>query len=282
MHDLRVLPFERLLFASEAIAIGSHRLPAHHPQFESYGPTSGFLVVFPRNSTMLEYADGERFVGSPAVAPLYNRGQEYRRRRISAEGDHCDWFAIAPQVLREIVGRFDRAAAESDRPLRFSHVAVAPREYLEQRTLVDALAERSDPLFVEETTLALVARLLARAYTQRAGSVTRAQKDLAHAAASLISRTFARNLPLTAIAKRVGSSPFHLARAFRKTMGTTLHQHRTLLRLHASLSMLRDTSRDLSTIALDLGFSDHSHFTMAFRRRFGVTPSRYRARASSS
>ena len=56
---------------------------------------------------------------------------------------------------------------------------------------------------------------------------------------------------------------------------------RLLLRLHASLEMLRDTSRDLSTIALDLGFADHSHFTMAFRRRFGVTPSGWRGRAIS-
>jgi AraC-like DNA-binding protein len=54
-----------------------------------------------------------------------------------------------------------------------------------------------------------------------------------------------------------------------------------VLRLHASLEMLRDP-RDISSIALDLGFTDHSHFTAAFRRRFGVTPSAYRARASSS
>ena len=53
MQNLRVLPFEKLLFANETLAVGTHRLPSSHPEFESYGPTSSFLIVFPRNSTLL-------------------------------------------------------------------------------------------------------------------------------------------------------------------------------------------------------------------------------------
>jgi len=284
MRGLRVLHFEQLLFANETLAVGTHRLPATDPQFESYGPTSAFLIVFPRNSTMLEYASGERFVGSPAVAPLYNRGQEYRRRRISDEGDFCDWFAIAPETLREVVARFDRAAADSERPLTFTHVRVEARDYMEQRAVVDhlAAAQTADPLFVEETMLNVVTRLLSRAYQRRVDALSRSQEELARAAGAMLGRTFTRNLPLSRIAREVGCSPFHLARSFRRSTGETLHQHRIGLRLHASLALLRDTARDLSTIALDLGFTDHSHFTMAFRRRFGVTPSRYRARATFS
>lgn len=279
MRDLRVMPFERLLFASDTLAVGTHRLPASDPRFASYGPTSAFFVVFPRNCTMLEYAGGESFTGSPAVAPLYNRGQEYRRRKLSDEGDFCDWFAIAPETLRAVVARFDPAAADSDRPLRFSHVAVESRDYLEQRAVVD---DPSDALFVEETMLNVLARLLARAYAHRsAASPTRRQRELARAAALLIDRTFRDDWPLTRIANEVGSSPFHLARAFKRTMGVTIHQRRLLLRLHTSLEMLRDSRNDISRIALDLGFSDHSHFTAAFRQRFGITPSRYRARAIS-
>ncbi|HYR29798.1 MAG TPA: helix-turn-helix transcriptional regulator [Thermoanaerobaculia bacterium] len=279
---LRVFPFERLLFAGEAVAVGTHRLPAGDPRFESYGPTSAFFLVFPRTCTMIEHAGGPRFVGSPAVAPLYNAGQEYRRRRISDEGDFCDWFAIAPSALREVVGQFDPAAAESDRPLRFPHVGVEPRDYLQQRAVVERLAVDTDPLLVEEIALTVLGRLLGRAYRRQTAPVLHAQEELARAADVVLGRTFARNLPLSRIARETGSSPYHLARSFKRTMGITLHQRRLLLRLHASLAMLRDTSRDLSTIALDLGFADHSHFTMAFRRRFGVTPSSWRGRAISS
>lgn len=279
---LRVLPFERLLFAGETLAVGTHRLPADDPRFESYGPTSAFLLVFPRSTTMIEHAGGEPFVGSPAVATLYNRGQEYRRRRISAEGDFCDWFAIAPATLREVVANFDRGAAESDRPLRFTHARVEPRDYLQQRSVVEHLAGVADPLFVEETALAVLGRVLGRAYRQRVARSPRSQEELARAADAMLGRTFARNVPLAHIAREVGSSPYHLARAFKRSTGISLHQRRLVLRLHASLAMLRDTDRDLSAIALALGFADHSHFTMAFRRRFGVTPSRWRGRAISS
>jgi AraC family transcriptional regulator len=280
MRGLRILPFERLLFANETLAIGSHRLPADDPQFESYGPTSAFFVVFPRNSTIIEHAEGERFVSSPAVAPLYNRGQEYRRHRLSAEGDFCDWFAIAPETLRELV---DRRAADSDRPLRTSHVHVDPRLYLRQRSVVDHLLRGpADALFVEETMLHVFRSLLAAPAARKSAVPSPARRDLAQAAAEMLSRTFSRNWSLTRIARDLGTSPFHLARTFKRSLGVTIHQHRLALRLHASLALLRDTPSDISNIALDLGFADHSHFTVSFRRRFGVTPSAWRKSATFS
>lgn len=267
---LRVLPFERLLFTSEMLAAGTHRLPASDPSFESYGPASAWFVVFPRNSTIIEHAGGPRFVGSPAVAPLYNRGQEYRRRRLSAEGDFCDWFAVAPETLAELTH------ADGERPLRAPFVPVGAREYLRQRAVVEhLLAGGSDALFVEETMMDVLRRLLGRAGLP-------VHHDLAHAAAELLSRTFTDNASLTSIARRLGASPFHLARTFKRVTATSLHQHRVALRLHASLGMLRDSSEEIGGIALDLGFADHSHFTVSFRRRFGVTPSAYRQGASFS
>jgi AraC-like DNA-binding protein len=274
---LRVLPFERLLFTSETLAVGTHRLPADDPRFESYGPTSAFFVVFPRSSVIIEHAGGARFVGSPAIAPLYNRGQEYRRRRLSPEGDFCDWFAIEPGALRELL------ASDDERPLRAPYVRVEPRDYLRQRAVVEHLfAGGSDALFVEETMMNVFRRLLVEdrqsCLSTRSGQ---AELPVLHAA-ELLSRTFRNNWSLAHIARAVGTSPFHLARTFKRATGVSLHQHRLKLRLHASLELLRDTREEISSIALDLGFADHSHFTVSFRRRFGVTPSAYRRGATFS
>jgi AraC family transcriptional regulator len=41
------------------------------------------------------------------------------------------------------------------------------------------------------------------------------------------------------------------------------------------LERLRDARGDLTGIALDLGYSSHSHFTFAFRRHFGYAPSAF-------
>lgn len=49
-----------------------------------------------------------------------------------------------------------------------------------------------------------------------------------------------------------------------------------------ALDLLLDTDRGLSTIAHELGFASHSHFTAAFRRMVGVTPTRFRRCATGA
>ena len=53
----------------------------------------------------------------------------------------------------------------------------------------------------------------------------------------------------------------------------SLHAYRNQLRLRAALERLHEPGVELIEIALDLGFSSHSHFTETFRRSFGKTPS---------
>jgi AraC-like DNA-binding protein len=48
------------------------------------------------------------------------------------------------------------------------------------------------------------------------------------------------------------------------------------LRLQHAAFALAEGANDLSRLALDLGFSSHSHFAQAFRAHFGATPSQFR------
>lgn len=61
-------------------------------------------------------------------------------------------------------------------------------------------------------------------------------------------------------------------------LGVRLHDYLTRVRLLAVLERLRTSARpNLSAIALDVGFSSHSHMGTAFRRFFGVPPTHLRA-----
>jgi AraC-like DNA-binding protein len=87
--------------------------------------------------------------------------------------------------------------------------------------------------------------------------------------------TLSSSIQLTDISRAVGASPAYLTDLFSRFEGVPLHQYLTQLRLARALVDLPKTN-DLTALALDLGFSSHSHFSFVFRRAFGCTPSEFR------
>jgi AraC-like DNA-binding protein len=139
----------------------------------------------------------------------------------------------------------------------------------------------ADQLFVEEAVLSVLGEVTKLAYVRQgarpAGRARRRRDvDLVEAARDVIARQFKDNLSLSEVAGQVESSVFHLARVFKARTGFSLHAYRNQLRLRAALERLAEPDVDLIDIALDLGFSSHSHFTETFRRSFGKTPSAVR------
>jgi AraC-like DNA-binding protein len=211
---------------------------------------------------------------------MYNEGQEYARERISPRGDLCEWFGVSPRLLRDALAAYDpRAADASRRLIRFTHAPVGAATYLAQRHIyLRAIAGGAGALWIDESVVDLLDRVLSSAYGSPASAPvpSRRVRDAVHDARCILGRDLARPLTLAAVADAAGTSPFHLARCFRLMTGRTLHAYRTELRLRGSLQALEDGERDLTRVALDFGFSSHSHFTFAFRRAFGDPPSRVR------
>jgi AraC-like DNA-binding protein len=277
---------DRIVFRSEGVCVGAFRCAPDHPRFADSGPIQNHIFVFPRQTVRLRHEGEAAFVAGPGVVTLYNRGQRYWRGAVSPRGDECEWFAVDPALLVEAVAAFDPAAdGRPERPFRHAWAPGDPRIYLAQRALYEALAAGApgdgDALEVEEAVLHLLAGVLARAHafwqSRPRGTTVGARREIVAAAEVVLARRFAEKLTLHEIARAAGASPFHLCRAFRTVTGHTLHASRDRLRLQHALERL-DASQDLSALALELGYSSHSHFTAAFRRLFGVTPSAARAR----
>jgi AraC family transcriptional regulator len=84
-----------------------------------------------------------------------------------------------------------------------------------------------------------------------------------------------RSLRLMDIARGVGASPAYLTDVFRRVEGIPVHRYLVQLRLAKALVELPH-SDDLTQLALNLGFSSHSHFATVFRQAFDCTPSAFR------
>jgi AraC-like DNA-binding protein len=87
---------------------------------------------------------------------------------------------------------------------------------------------------------------------------------------------YAEPLRVAGIAHELGVSPSYLARIYRTHEGSPLHQRLTRLRVAAALARLNAGEPNLTKLALDVGFSSHSHFTSAFKRLVGACPKDYR------
>ncbi len=275
---------DRIVFDSGLVRVGAFRCHPDNPSFHNSGPARNCCFVFPRTAVEIQHEHEPAFVANPNVVTFYNQGQAYVRNAVSIEGDRCDWFGVEIDVVQEVVRTFDSTLdAHPDRPFRFTRGWADASTYLSQRKLFEQVAAgaTNEPLMVEESIVGLLEHVVRSAHKTaaiaRPSTVGRKQRDIVHHIEFLLSRQWGECLMLRDLANEVGISVYHLCRMFRRATGSTLHQYRQKLRVRWSLESVMESSRSLVDIALDAGFSSHSHYTSSFRQEFDQTPSSVRA-----
>jgi len=246
---------------------------------------SGHRVIFVRRGVFVIHFEGgrrARVVAEPVHAMLLNRGEPYRVSHPADGGDECTSMDFTAGAALDVVGAFDPAAGESAAPFAIARAPVAADGWLRLREIRRALLDggADGTLAVEEEALVLLARLVhdgyrahgARKPLRRATTERESHRLVEHTREVLAADPGGAHT-LARLARTVHGSPFHLTRTFREVLGVPLHQYLLRLRLTLALQRIDQGERTLSTLALDLGFSSHSHLTTAFRRHFGVTPS---------
>jgi AraC-like DNA-binding protein len=143
------------------------------------------------------------------------------------------------------------------------------------------LATRPDDrLALEENALALIRRVVAEAAgASEARSTAPSARRVAaiDTARSYILSRYRESLSLSEIAAACGMAPSTLCESFPQVAGVPVWRYVQRLRLQDAALALAEGVENLSALALDLGFSSHSHFAQAFRAQFGRTPSQFRA-----
>ncbi len=78
------------------------------------------------------------------------------------------------------------------------------------------------------------------------------------------------------LARSVGLSRPHFFKLFKQQMGVTPNIYMNTLRSEQAIEDLLTTSKSVTDIALDLGFSSQASFTRFFSSNVGIAPSEYR------
>lgn len=90
-----------------------------------------------------------------------------------------------------------------------------------------------------------------------------------------------RKLTLSGLAGSVKLSRSRMCSLFRTETGTSPVQYLKNLRIHTAAELLRITSLPVKQIRAKVGMTDKSYFVQAFKAKYGLTPSEYRATSKS-
>jgi len=253
---------------------------------EEPNPTHSIALV--RRGVFRRTEGGRTLIADPNHILFFNAAQTYRFSHPIPGGDDCTILTIATPLAMELVSRHAPGDAERpEKPFCLGHGLSSLRTAHLHYELLSLLRLPASDLDIEDLVAELTDEAVLAAYAtheRRTENETlspvarRRRGDLVEAAKLAINRQIDSPPSLPTLARALGCSPFHLSRSFHATAGLSLRRYLGRLRASIAAHHLARGAPDLTELALELGYTDHSHFTNAFRYEWGVPPSHFRAR----
>jgi len=111
---------------------------------------------------------------------------------------------------------------------------------------------------------------------RRVPSLTPRERDLFYHIRAFLDQHYADPPSLLELARMFGTNDFKLKKGFRQLFNTTVFGYIAEQRLRVAEQLLTLTDHPIQEVAEAVGFTNPAHFTTAFRRKFGLTPSQVR------
>ena len=283
----------RTLHESPLVLVSDYHCQVDHSGQGSEEASEHNGITLMRRGTFAKHLGKRQFIGDVNQAVFFTKNSVYRISHPAECGDRGTFFQINPHVLNDIVRELDPKVDEHpDRPFDFvtgpCNLSIFKRHRDFVMRLEAAEREPLEHLWADETALQLIADVLASAFRHHREppkvnreSTAHDHAEKAEAAKTYLASRLGEAVTLNEVASAVNSSPFNFARIFQQQTGIPVHRYLTQLRLRAALERLAGGEDNLTDLALDLGFSSHSHFTDVFRRELGITPSEFRRNRST-
>ena len=131
-------------------------------------------------------------------------------------------------------------------------------------------------LFLESTVLGLLARVSSGRRIEAGRALIGLARDRMLEARARLLASMRTPPTLSELARQVGTNEFRLKRDFKTLFGEPVHAFLLRRRLDHARTLLLDRDRSVKEIAAEVGYAHVSHFSAAFRRRFGVPPTALR------
>jgi AraC family transcriptional regulator len=231
-----------------------------------------------------------RFEGETCVEGLPKSNLRDLSRKLAfvpAGSRFCGW--AKPRLLSQVTCLYiDPRGPMLDPDLQFDRIEFKPRLFFFDQAIWETAQKlktevcRDDPFgksYAEALGTVLCHELIrlnddaASIVELRSGGLAAWQKQRL---VDYIEANLDQPMTIAEMAELVRLSPYHFARAFKRSFGVPPHRYHMQRRIEATKILLGKTSTPVTEIALRLGFSETSSFTAGFRRVTGQSPSEYR------
>jgi len=242
----------------------------------------GYALVGVDSSNLTSVQAGQHVLCGSGMAPGEVR-RHLANQRIVDVSIHiepellCQWynrFGEVPPEISHLIKPFDQ--------LYYTHVSTttAAMQTVIQQILQCPFQGLMQRMYLEIKAWKLIALELAQSTEISCDRESQRLKpedveQIHHAKDVLVSRL--SNPPsLMELAQLVGINDCKLKAGFRSCFGTTVFGYLHTIRMERARQLLEAGELSVAEAAQAVGFTNRSHFAIAFRRKFGVNPSIYR------
>jgi AraC-like DNA-binding protein len=175
----------------------------------------------------------------------------------------------------------DLAGAQLPQGTRYGAMTWRPADRLPSMpALVECLMSAESLLARQQLTASLVDALFAAGFAHD-GEPASGEPPAARRARDYLESAYASNPSLDEVEQQAAVSKFALVRLFRRSFGITPHAFLVQVRVQRARALLASGAAP-NQAALQVGFTDQSHFGRHFVRSMGVTPSVYARRVRAA
>jgi AraC family transcriptional regulator len=231
---------------------------------------------------------------------FFNREQPHEISHPAGVGESCLLIHLEETLLLEMLtSHMSRLEAQADRPFERGAMRLDTRQQWQKYCFLRNLTPSPSPLRfagregssedaremgietfldleLEENLMAWLNRVFQGLYDEMpiVSPLKRPQREAVHEVQIFLNKHSCERLSLEQIAASVHYSPFMLCRLFKQEFGLSIHQYLSDLRLSQALdALLTQPELAIGDLGMALGYNSHSHFSAAFARAFGVSPS---------
>jgi AraC-like DNA-binding protein len=119
-----------------------------------------------------------------------------------------------------------------------------------------------------------IARVNDARYRRRLHSV---EQQIVRDVVDYVEQNYTSSISLRDVAQALGYSPAHLTHVFSSLTVTPVTAWIIKRRLRAAQELLAETTQNMMTVCVAVGFGDVCYFTRQFVRHVGVTPAQFRS-----